>query len=216
MQLGQRHHQGQAETGAFVLAVEAGLDLSEGAERGRQVRLGDADAGVGHRQRDRAALEAGRDGDLSAGLGELDGVGQQIDQHLLYRARVAVQVRQVVGQGDAERELAGVRAAAHDGQDRLHQLRDRDLAFAQLQLAGVDLGQIENVVDDREQVDAAGVDVLGIVQIARVAERPEQAVPQHLGETDDRVEGGAQLVAHIGQELGLGAVGGLKFQVLLA
>ena len=34
-------------------------------------------------------------------------------------------------------------------------------------------------------------------------------MPQHIGEPDDRIEGGAQFVVHVGEKLRLGAVGGL-------
>ena len=45
----------------------------------------------------------------------------------------------------------------------------------QLEPAGLDLRQVEDVVDDRQQVQAAVVDVLGELPVARGAERPEHA-----------------------------------------
>ncbi len=42
-----------------------------------------------------------------------------------------------------------------------------------------------------------------------MAERAEQRLLHHLGEADHGVQRRAQLVADIGEELGLGAVGGL-------
>jgi hypothetical protein len=65
---------------------------------------------------------------------------------------------------------------------------------------GLDLGEVEDVVDQREQVAARaehaveGLDVLP--QGLRI-------FPQHLGDADDGVERGAQLVAHAGEELRL-------------
>ena len=77
-----------------------------------------------------------------------------------------------------------------------------------LQLPGLDLRQVENVVDQLEQVLAAGADradvvaALGLVAVVGVAD-------EQLGEAEDAVERRANLVAHVGQELALGAVGGL-------
>src|SRR6202022_289298 len=70
---------------------------------------------------------------------------------------------------------------------------------------GFDLRDIENVVDDRQQ------------RLAGVFEERDLApllirqliVEQEIGETDDAVHRRADLMAHAGQELGLGAVRGL-------
>ena len=47
------------------------------------------------------------------------------------------------------------------------------------------------------------------------AERAEDAALHHLGEADDGVERRAQLVAHVGEEFGLGAVGALGLRLLV-
>ncbi len=51
--------------------------------------------------------------------------------------------------------------------------------------------------------------VAGIFEILRAAERSEDLLAHDLGEADDGVERGAQLVADIGQELGFRAAGDL-------
>ena len=56
---------------------------------------------------------------------------------------------------------------------------------------------------------AAVIDVGRVFAVARIAQRAEQLVAQDFRETDHRVQRGAQFVAHIGQEVGLGAAGGL-------
>jgi hypothetical protein len=63
-------------------------------------------------------------------------------------------------------------------------------------LPGLDLGEVEDVVDDAEQgvaggVDAAGEPALGGVQVGG---------HEQVGESEDAVHGGADLVAHGGQE----------------
>ena len=72
--------------------------------------------------------------------------------------------------------------------------------------AGFDLRHVEHVVDDVEQVLPAFADVTAVLVVLLGAERPEHARLHDLGKSDDGVERRAQLVAHIGQELGFGLV----------
>ena len=58
-------------------------------------------------------------------------------------------------------------------------------------------------------MDVLQVVVLLFVQVA------EQALEQHLGEADDRVERRAQLVRHVGEELGLVLVRDLELPALV-
>ncbi len=81
-------------------------------------------------------------------------------------------------------------------------------------LAGLDLGHVEDVVDDRQQVLARGVDVADVFGVALVAKGAEQLGHHHLGEAVDGVQRGAQFVAHVGQELALGLVGALGADLL--
>ena len=81
-------------------------------------------------------------------------------------------------------------------------------------LAGFDLGQIEDVVDQREQVLAAAEDVADEAALL-LGHLADQAVLEHLGEADDRVERRAQLVRHVGEELGLHPARVLELDVLL-
>src|SRR3546814_2004581 len=80
-----------------------------------------------------------------------------------------------------------------------------------LELAGLDLRQVEDVVDQAQQVRAAVVDVDGVLAVPLIAHRAEQLVLDDLGEPDDGVQRRAQLVAHVGKEVGLGATGQLGF-----
>ena len=72
--------------------------------------------------------------------------------------------------------------------------------------AGLDLGEIEKIVDEADHVRAGGVDVLEVFLVAVVADRPETLLQHHLGKADDGVERRADLVADLGEEIGfLGA-----------
>ena len=81
--------------------------------------------------------------------------------------------------------------------------------------SGLDPRHVENVVDDAEQVGAALVDVAAILLVLGRAELAEHARLHDLREADDGVERRAELVADIGQELRLGAVGVLGAVLLL-
>jgi hypothetical protein len=81
--------------------------------------------------------------------------------------------------------------------------------------AGLDLGHIQQVVDQGEKMRARGMDVLGIVAIALRTDRPEAFLGDDFRKTQNGVQGRAQFVAHIGQEGGLGGVGGFRLEALL-
>ena len=84
----------------------------------------------------------------------------------------------------------------------------------EVHLAGLDLGEVEDVVDQREQVPAGAqhalerLELVFPLQVARV-------LVQHLGDADDRVQRRAQLVRHVGQELRLVLARRLQLLALL-
>src|SRR4029453_16180501 len=64
------------------------------------------------------------------------------------------------------------------------------------------LGKVEDVVDEGQQMLAGRVDVFQVL-VLLIVQLPEHALRQDLGEPDDRVERRAQLVRHVGEELAL-------------
>ena len=84
-----------------------------------------------------------------------------------------------------------------------HEPAQIEVVFVQFQLAGFDLGEVEDVVDqgqERLAAAAAGFDEAPLPLV-------ELGVAQQFRHADDAVQGRAQLVAHRGQELALGAAG---------
>ena len=73
-------------------------------------------------------------------------------------------------------------------------------ALLQIELARLDLGKVEDVVDDRQERLAAGGD--GVDAIA--LRFGQLGLGQDAGHADDAVHGRANFVAHDGQELALG------------
>ena len=76
---------------------------------------------------------------------------------------------------------------------------DVDDLRRQLQRTGVDGGEIENVVEDREQRRRRAHDVIGIFALARI-ERADRLVAEKLREADDVGERRAQLVGDVVHE----------------
>ena len=80
--------------------------------------------------------------------------------------------------------------------------RQRDGAELELHPPGLDLREVEDLVDELEQVAPGVADVADVLLLALV-ELAEHPVEQHVGEADHGVQRRAQLVRHAGQELGL-------------
>ena len=102
-------------------------------------------------------------------LGELDRIAQQVDQDLAQAGHVAddgfggVRIDQV---GQVQPFLGGAgRQQVQRALDALAQVKGLVL---QLQLVGLDLGEVEDIVDDRQQRFAAVADRLDEVALLRV------------------------------------------------
>ena len=91
---------------------------------------------------------------------------------------------------------------AHEREGLHHEVVDGERREVELHAAGLDLGQVEDVTEEGEQVPPGREDVLEVVLLALV-EVTEHPLEQHLGEADDGVERGAQLVRHAREELRL-------------
>ena len=131
----------EAEAGAAVLAAGAGVGLLERLEDDLLLLQRNADAGVGHLERDdrrrlaehrmlgAPAADHGRHLEPDAALlGELEGVGQQVLEHLLQTLGVGVDAAAEMRIDlDVERELAVVRLVAERTRDRFDQVGDEHL-----------------------------------------------------------------------------------------
>nr|GEU28476.1 hypothetical protein [Tanacetum cinerariifolium] len=214
-QVGQVLAQVQSQARPFRVAGGGGIELRERLEQLVLVFLADAGAAVGHREFDdllTLALALRERDTYRAGLGELDGVVAKVEQDLGQRALVRVEHDGLVGQVHFELEVflhrqwpQGVHHFAHHvlALHRLHFERD---------LAGLDLGHVEDVVNQREQVARAGADGVELLVLLR-GERAGKLHQQRARKADDGVERRAQLVRHVGDEGGLHAARFGQFQV---
>ena len=140
--------------------------------------------------------------DLARGR-ELQRVREQVEDDLADPARVAEHAGRelVVHRVDQLDVVIGRRRreqveGAFDDPPQVHRLG------VELDLAGLDLGEVEDVVDDGQQRIARCLDRLGVLLLLGVERRVEQQ-PAH---PDDRVHRRPDLVAHRREERALGLV----------
>ena len=208
MQLDQGAGDGEPEPAALMALGELVLHLLERPPQLGDVVLGDADAGILDGDFHVAARTRQMHVDAAAVAGELHGVGEEIEEHLLQRAAVGLQ-HQMLRPVAIERDVALGGGLAH----HLHAVGDDvgeiHIADIERHAAGLDLRHVEDVVDHLQQIGAARIDIAGIFLIFGMTERSEQSLLHHLGEADHGIERRAQLVTDIGEELRLCPVGGL-------
>ena len=103
---------------------------------------------------------------------------------------------------DLEAELLVVGERLDRAEHVVEHVLHRIVGERERELAGLDLGEVEHVVDQAEQVAAVALDALehGLRLLRRLA---VDAVEDQLGVAEDGVERRAQLVAHVGEELRL-------------
>ena len=143
-----------------------------------------------------------------AGFRELDRVAKQIEQHLPQPCRVADQVG-----GHARRDLAhqGQPFFVGPGRHHLHHLLQmivqREAGLFQFELRGFDLGEIEDVVDEIQQIVAGAAKDLHIFVLLR----GKGGLREQVGDAHDRIHRRSDFMTHARQKIRFGparALGG--------
>ena len=217
--LGQALADRQAETRSAVLARGRDVSLLKDLEQPTLFIFAHANPGIADFEADAQGvvcsdrIAVGFDHpaahEYPPALGELDRVADVVEQDLADAVAVAMQRRrQMVGVDDQLDILRHRLVAHHVGNAEQHAL-DREVALFQVQLAGLDLREIEHVVDDAEQVVCRVLDLAEANERARVADLAAQKMRQ----PDDRIHRRADLVAHVGEEGALCEIGFLGRQL---
>ena len=201
----------QPQPGAAEAPADAVVALAEALEQALQRLLVHADAGVDdadarQRRPGGAVLRRHRVDQQphAAAVGELDRVADQVEQHLLEPLRVRLDPdRQVRRQRHLEQQRARARLRLHQRPHVLDELVQVERMGRELEPAGLQLGQVEHVVEDVQQVLAGLARDLQVLALLRI----ERRAVQQRHHAQQAVEGRAQLVAHVGQEGALGAAG---------
>ena len=135
-------------------------------------------------------------------MGELQGVVHEVREDLSEAGRIAHH-RLRCGRVHEDAQLHPFGLGLHR-QDRLHVLdhgQQIEVQVLERQLPRLDLGEVEDVVDEREQGVPAGPHGLRVLLLFH----PERRIQQQARHPDDAVHGRADLVAHVGQEFALEA-----------
>ena len=169
------------------------------------VGLGDADPGVGHRYLHRVLEARRRQAHRAALRCEFDRVGDEVEQHLFELPGIRQHLARAIDLG-LELDVLLADERFHRLDDLVDDIGNRDGLQAELHLSRLDLRQVQDVVDQAQQVLAAREDLAQEPGACCFVELAVASVGEQLGESDDRVEGRAQLVAHVGQEHALVAV----------
>ena len=141
-------------------------------------------------------------------LGELDGVSHQIDENLAEPRRIgANRLGDQAAVLDFQQEVFRGRPGPHQGGHLAHQAARRTLELFDGHLAGLDLRDVEDVVDDAQQMVAVPLDRMEKLLAFGLADVHLQ---DQVGVAENGGHGRADFVAHVGQELALCPAGGFR------
>ena len=207
--LDQQFADRQPQPGAAEAARGAGVSLGKFVEDGLQVFVRQPDPGIGDGDAQAAVLRPlanqAHVQQHIAGRRELDGVAEQVGHHLADAAWVAHQhLRQVRRIIDHQVQPARLRRQRLAAGERFKFMQQVEGNRFKIELARLDLGKVEDVVDQRQQALGAGVGHAGELALAF----RQLGVEQQLEHADHAIHRGADLVAHVGQE---GAFGHVRF-----
>ena len=175
--------------------------LLELAEDHLQPICRDARTGIGNNDLDGIDAEAD-----AAGIGELHRVADEIEQDLPQAVAIADELRRQFGRDiGGKLDALGLRPRRHQLRDGLDELHDVEGLLDKFEAPGLHLGEIEDVVHQRQQGFAGNAQGLDIGRLFRV----EPGIGQQVRHPEDAVQRRPELVADSGQEARLRLVGGL-------
>src|SRR5205823_5120285 len=151
----------ESESGPLAL-LDADVRLLELLEDPFPVVYGDTGPGVRHRDKHLSVLTRRRDDDASAPRRELDGVREQVEDDLPDAALVTVDEIDVGPELEREAHAVLRRPLPHHHHAALQSLAEREGRDFELDLSGLDLGQVEHVVDQVQEVVSRREDVVEV------------------------------------------------------
>nr|VUD34924.1 Uncharacterised protein [Raoultella sp. NCTC 9187] len=182
----------QPEARSLEIALNAGTDLEERVKQAHHLFCRDPFPGIAHADLQIVAGALNVQ-DNAAGIGEFDGIAQEVRNDLLQTHRIAGHQLRNVGLNKAvQPELLAHHQRQIVRRDVVHHLARRELARLDFQLLGLNFREIQNIADDLQQ------------QAGRVVHRRDQTVDalrqlfglQQIEVADNSVQRRSQLVAH--------------------
>jgi hypothetical protein len=196
LRLDQPPGEREAQAGPGVHLGHPGIELLEIGEQSPDVLAGDAHTGVLHLEPESGGVRRLRQRayhDATALGRELERIREIVIQDLGEPLRVQLDA----GQGRIDMGLALDRLGSGDGAQGTHHLADQRRQVHGLgleaQLAGLDLRQIQHVVDQPQQVPGACQHIRQVLPLL-VGDRADPAIVHQLRKADDAVERRAELV----------------------
>jgi hypothetical protein len=207
----------QAQPTAAVQPRHRWIGLSIWGEQAVVQMLRNAHSGIAHGDAEVHALaligdQPDRQPDFPDNC-KLDRIAEQIEQHLTKPSGIAAQdPRHIRRHIEKQCHVLFSRARLDDCHRAIEQHAQVEIDAIEVEPTGFHAGQIEDVVDDREESLPGFVDGIDVVALLLAERRLEQ----HAGHADNRVHRFADLVAHGGEKQGLGLVRLLRRGVVLA
>ena len=206
MQLDQGLCERQSQTGALGRLGVLALNLFKRKSQSGKVLLGNADPVVADRDPDpiahRRSAELTQHRHPAAPRGELYGIGKKVEQNLLDRPVIPLDVRQR-RQFNANLQPGRLCSVANEADCVLGDLFQGDRLELEVHLAGLDFRHVEDVVDQGQKMLPAAMNIACVFLVAGVAHRAIHLVLHDLREAIDGVQRGSQFVGHVGQKLAL-------------
>src|SRR5262249_40882952 len=104
---------------------------------------------------------------------KLYGIGQQVEEYLLHRTLVGPNLDILIPRFYDQLHTAVFPEPAHPAADLGNRGLDIQHFLGELELPRFDLRHIEDIIDDRQQMKAAFMDILYVFQIFLITDRAE-------------------------------------------
>ena len=156
--------------------------------------------------RPRILLQTDRNG--SACRRKLDGIGQQIQQHLVQPRLITIDVlvRNIHGI-HIKLQLLRMDLPADDRLQIMKHLRQTDLCFFQMDLSALNTAHIQYIIDQREQMIAGCEDLAQVIPYSFLI---INIAYSQCRKTNNRIHWGPDIVRHVGKKRTLCMVGSLR------
>ena len=203
----------QPEAAPAVLARRRQIGLLEGIEETHDLLRAQAQTGILHGKTDPAArtvdgLQTRFQPDR-AFLGEFDRIIEEIEQDLPETHAIAAQsLRNRRVDIDKQRQALFLRLQFSNRRDPGNQLVEIEGRRFELELAGFDLGEIEDVVDQILQVPAGAADFFQVVALLR----RQPGFQRQVRHADHGIDRRPDFVAHVREEIPLGPTGTFRLR----
>ena len=196
----------QAQSSAAIFSRGRPVRLNERLKNHGVLFFGDSNAGVGDgKQKNGAGVAELADDHLYydlAFIGELYRIADQVDQDLPQPPWISQQQVRGLGSDPAFQLQSLVRGALRERpEDVADRVSQREVDPLQIEFACLDLGKVQNVIDESQQRRRRGADDAEIIFLLRC----KIGLHSQLRHPDDAVHRSANLVAHVGDELALEA-----------